>query len=174
MPWNRNERSQRPRCTSPGPRGNRTPAFAPRSARASCGNRTRQRLQFVVVLSMRNSHRRVSVRASGDTKALTDNPANAAATAPADCPPPRYDGTCSFDPTTTTDQFVRANGPLRNMNMLSVNGFIDGRFRTFEDTYGDDGVSQVGELYRQIGQLKVENDFLARRLGKEAGPSVAR
>jgi transposase len=33
---------------------------------------------------------------------------------------------------------------------------------------------QVGELYRQIGQLKVENDFLARRLGKEAGPSVAR
>ena len=33
---------------------------------------------------------------------------------------------------------------------------------------------QVGELYRQIGQLKVENDFLARRLGKEAGSSVAR
>ena len=33
---------------------------------------------------------------------------------------------------------------------------------------------QVGELYRQIGQLKVENDFLARRLGKETGPSVAR
>ena len=29
-------------------------------------------------------------------------------------------------------------------------------------------------LYRQIGQLKVENDFLARRLGKEAGPSVVR
>jgi hypothetical protein len=33
---------------------------------------------------------------------------------------------------------------------------------------------QVGELYRQIGQLKVENDFLAKRLGKEAGPSAAR
>ena len=33
---------------------------------------------------------------------------------------------------------------------------------------------QVGELYRQIGQLKVENDFLARRRGKEAGPSAAR
>jgi transposase len=32
----------------------------------------------------------------------------------------------------------------------------------------DDKISetQVGELYRQIGQLKVENDFLARRLGK--------
>jgi transposase len=36
----------------------------------------------------------------------------------------------------------------------------------------DDKTSEVGELYRQIGQLKVENDFL--RLGKEAGPSVAR
>jgi transposase len=24
---------------------------------------------------------------------------------------------------------------------------------------------QVGELYRQIGQLKVENDFLSRKLG---------
>jgi transposase len=32
-----------------------------------------------------------------------------------------------------------------------------------------DGVAseaQVDVLYRQIGQLKVENDFLARRLGK--------
>jgi transposase len=26
--------------------------------------------------------------------------------------------------------------------------------------------AQVDHLYRQIGQLKVENDFLARRLGK--------
>jgi transposase-like protein len=26
--------------------------------------------------------------------------------------------------------------------------------------------AQVGELYRQIGQLKVENDFLAKRLGR--------
>lgn len=25
--------------------------------------------------------------------------------------------------------------------------------------------AQTGELYRQIGQLKVENDFLARKLG---------
>jgi hypothetical protein len=25
--------------------------------------------------------------------------------------------------------------------------------------------SQLDELYRQIGQLKVENDFLARKLG---------
>ena len=28
------------------------------------------------------------------------------------------------------------------------------------------GEAQVGELYRQIGQLKVENDFLSKRLGK--------
>jgi transposase-like protein len=26
--------------------------------------------------------------------------------------------------------------------------------------------TQVGELYRQIGQLKVENDFLSKRLGR--------
>ena len=28
------------------------------------------------------------------------------------------------------------------------------------------GEAQVDNLYRQIGQLKVENDFLARKLGK--------
>ncbi len=32
-----------------------------------------------------------------------------------------------------------------------------------EDTLSE---AQLGELYRQIGQLKVENDFLAKRLGK--------
>ena len=31
---------------------------------------------------------------------------------------------------------------------------------------GAAGEAQVDLLYRQIGQLKVENDFLARRLGK--------
>jgi transposase len=49
------------------------------------------------------------------------------------------------------------------------------RRRVFENGSERDGKTneiQVGELYRQIGQLKVENDFL--RLGKEAGPSVAR
>ncbi len=34
----------------------------------------------------------------------------------------------------------------------------------------EDKAGEVGELYRQIGQLKVEHDFLAKRLGKEAGP----
>src|SRR3954469_3690456 len=45
------------------------------------------------------------------------------------------------------------------------------RRRVFENgSERDDKTNetQVGELYRQIGQLKVENDFL--RLGKEAGP----
>src|SRR3954463_15856475 len=54
---------------------------------------------------------------------------------------------------------------------------LDGAAGVFESgSDRDDKTSeiQVGELYRPIGQLKVENDFLARRLGKEAGPSVAR
>src|SRR3954465_1673130 len=47
----------------------------------------------------------------------------------------------------------------------------EARRRVFENgSERDDKTNetQVGELYRQIGQLKVENDFL--RLGKEAGP----
>ena len=45
---------------------------------------------------------------------------------------------------------------------------LDGAAGVFESGDRDDKISetQVGELYRQIGQLKVENDFLARRLGK--------
>ena len=54
---------------------------------------------------------------------------------------------------------------------------LDGAAGVFENSSERDDKTneiQVGELYRQIGQLKVENDFLARRLGKSAGPSVAR
>ena len=46
---------------------------------------------------------------------------------------------------------------------------LDGAAVVFEaDGMREDkaGEAQVGELYRQIGQLKVENDFLAKRLGK--------
>ena len=46
---------------------------------------------------------------------------------------------------------------------------LDGAAGVFESgSDRDDKISeiQVGEFYRQIGQLKVENDFLARRLGK--------
>ena len=52
---------------------------------------------------------------------------------------------------------------------------LDGAAVVFEAGGGrEDKAGEVGELYRQIGQLKVENDFLAKRLGKEAGPSAAR
>ena len=47
---------------------------------------------------------------------------------------------------------------------------LDGASRVFEggDTAaaGTTGEAQVDLLYRQIGQLKVENDFLSRKLGK--------
>ena len=47
---------------------------------------------------------------------------------------------------------------------------LDGAARVFEGggsaVVGTSSEGQVDVLYRQIGQLKVENDFLARKLGK--------
>src|ERR1700732_1354221 len=47
---------------------------------------------------------------------------------------------------------------------------LDGASSVFEGgvaaAEGTAGEAQVDLLYRQIGQLKVENDFLARKLGK--------
>jgi transposase len=46
---------------------------------------------------------------------------------------------------------------------------LDGAAAVFDGGTAVDGVAsetQVDLLYRQIGQLKVENDFLARKLGK--------
>jgi|SRR5271169_6603769 transposase-like protein len=47
---------------------------------------------------------------------------------------------------------------------------VDGAASVFEGggtaAEGMAGEAQVDLLYRQIGQLKVENDFLARKLGK--------
>src|SRR6516225_403346 len=47
---------------------------------------------------------------------------------------------------------------------------LDGAASVFEGggpaAEGTAGEAQVDLLYRQIGQLKVENDFLARKLGK--------
>jgi transposase len=47
---------------------------------------------------------------------------------------------------------------------------LDGAASVFEGgvavAEGTASEAQVDVLYRQIGQLKVENDFLARRLGK--------
>ena len=47
---------------------------------------------------------------------------------------------------------------------------LDGAASVFEGggsaVEGTSNEAQVDVLYRQIGQLKVENDFLARKLGK--------
>ena len=46
---------------------------------------------------------------------------------------------------------------------------LDGAASVFEGGRAAEGTAseaQVDVLYRQIGQLKVENDFLARKLGK--------
>jgi transposase len=47
---------------------------------------------------------------------------------------------------------------------------LDGAASVFEGgggaAEGAASAAQVDALYRQIGELKVENDFLARRLGK--------
>jgi hypothetical protein len=46
---------------------------------------------------------------------------------------------------------------------------LDGAAKVFEASGSADGTASdaaVDVLYRQIGQLKVENDFLARKLGK--------
>ena len=45
---------------------------------------------------------------------------------------------------------------------------LDGAVSIFDGGASAEGASneaQVDHLYRQIGQLKVENDFLARKLG---------
>ncbi len=41
-----------------------------------------------------------------------------------------------------------------------------GVFETGNDRDDKTTEAQIGELYRQIGQLKVERDFFAKRLGK--------
>src|SRR3954463_7147755 len=52
---------------------------------------------------------------------------------------------------------------------------LDGAAVVFEGGGTEDTASaaQVDLLYQQIGQLKVENDFLSRKLGKGAGWSGA-
>ena len=54
---------------------------------------------------------------------------------------------------------------------------LDGAASVFEGgglAEGTASEAQVDVLYRQIGQLKVENDFLARKLGKRTERNVAR
>jgi len=68
------------------------------------------------------------------------------------CLPPTYDGTCNFDITTSTDLFVKKNGPLRNMDMRAVNGFIEGRYFTFEDGQGEDGIRYQGAVGYMVNE----------------------
>ena len=54
---------------------------------------------------------------------------------------------------------------------------IEGMAGVFEKSGGQAAQQDealTGELYKQIGQLKVENDFLARGLGRLAGPRSGR
>src|ERR1700749_1205809 len=54
---------------------------------------------------------------------------------------------------------------------------LDGAVSVFEGGTSAEGATneaQVDLLYRQIGQLKVENDFLARKLGHWPGRAGAR
>jgi len=51
----------------------------------------------------------------------------------------------------------------KTIPLLEEVGRCGERFRGVEGTASE---AQVDVLYRQIGQLKVENDFLARKLGK--------
>ena len=52
---------------------------------------------------------------------------------------------------------------IYNWKKHGAAGVFEGGAATAEGTASE---AQVDLLYRQIGQLKVENDFLARRLGK--------
>lgn len=83
------------------------------------------------------------------------------ATAATDCPAPEFNGTCVLDPAASTDLYVYKNGPLRNMNLEHVNGWIDGRFYTLEDIYGDSGSTFQGA----VGMIAYEGTTTAPASG---------
>jgi hypothetical protein len=64
---------------------------------------------------------------------------NVKCTATANCTAAGWVGPCLFA-NGTVDEYVTANGPLRNMDMTAFNG-PDMRFSTLEDIYGDTGDS---------------------------------